>query len=108
MKQTRMLGNYVYQKALEKGYNIDDLCDEIGCNEQQFKAFIKGRLLLSYPKLSKLADFIKLDLKDLINGDEETYNNTVVHCMSKFDNTEHREEILDIIDIYLDIKNSVN
>ena len=108
MKQTRMLGNYVYQKALEKGLSIGDLSNAIGCEEHHMKAFVKGRLLLSYQKLSELAQFIKIDLKDLVNGDEETYNRTVVHCMSGLDKVEHREEILDIIDIYLDIKNSVN
>lgn len=108
MQQIRMLG-YRVQK-ISKACNVSplELSEVIGCNEHQMNSFFKGRTYLSFDQLLLLADKLKVDVSVLLTGDEEGYNKEVVHCMNDFDNPNNREAILDIIDEYMDILDSVS
>ena len=72
------------------------------------KLFLKGRAYISFEQLSLLATKLKVEVSSLLSGDEDGYNKAVVHCMNNFDNPNNRETILDIIDEYMDILDSVS
>lgn len=107
MQQSRMLGNYVQQLAREKNLSDSDLKSILNCNDEQLQKFIKGRAFATYPQISNLANELGVTVKQLLTGDCEAYNNTVVHCMNKFNDPNKRELILDIIDNYIDIYDSI-
>lgn len=107
MQKARMLGNYIQQLADEQEIAIPELGALLGCTEYQVEALMKGRYFVSFPQLSKLANKFGVTVNDLLAGNSEHYNKTVVHCMNQFRNTENREFILDIIDDYLDIAEAV-
>lgn len=108
MQQARMLGNYVENMANSVGLSVCDISQAIHCSEDKVKSFLKGRTFLSFEQLTTLSDLIGVSFPELIRGDEKTYNATVVHCMNEFDDPQKREEILDLIDDYLDVVNSLN
>lgn len=103
MQQARMIGNYVEHMAETNAVSNEDLCKLIGCGEYQLNSFFKGRSILSFSQLSKIASKLGVTVSQILKGDEDNYNKTVVHCMNEFDNVENREKILDIIDDYMDI-----
>lgn len=107
MKGARILGNYVQKLAKEQKVTIPELSALLGCSEQQVNSFFKGRFLASFKQLEALAHQFGIGVQDLIKGDENHYNKTVVHCMEDFEDTESREFILDIIDNYMDIQNAL-
>ena len=107
MQQSRMLGNYVQQLAKEKNLSDSDLRNILNCNEEQLQNFVKGRAYATYQQISLLATKLGVTVKQLLAGDENSYNETVVHCMNKFNDTSKREFILDLIDNYIDIYDSV-
>lgn len=108
MQQARMLGYRVQKNADSCNVSPLELGKVIGCNELQMKSFFKGRAYISFEQLSLLAKKLKVEVSSLLSGDNEGYNKTVVHCMNDFDNPNNRETILDIIDEYMDILDSVS
>lgn len=107
MQEARMLGNYVKHLADNKGLSISDLSRVLGCSENRVYSFIKGRAFASFTQMSNLASLLDTTVDDLLSGDISTYNATVVHCMNDFRDVSKREEILDLIDNYIDIVDAV-
>lgn len=107
MQKARILGNYVGKLANDAGISVYDIGQAIHCSEDKVKLFLKGRTFLSFSQLTSLSSLLGVSLPDLFRGDEATYNATVVHCMNEFDDPQKREEILDLIDDYLDVVNSL-
>lgn len=108
MQEARMLGNYVEHLARIKGLSISELSEILGCTEDRTYSFIKGRAFASFSQLSNLATAFGVSIDRLLAGDTDSYNATVVHCMNDFHDTNKREEILDLIDNYIDIVDAVN
>lgn len=107
MQQARMLGNYVQFLASTNDMSITTLSNILGCNEDQAKSFLMGRSFASFEQLTSLASAFNLTVADLLKGNEDHYNATVVHCMNKFQDNSNREKILDIIDNYMDITDAI-
>lgn len=107
MQKARMLGNYAQEVAKSKELSPADVGLRIGCTEHQVLMFYKGRSFLSFPQMSSLADVLGVSVDEMLRGNEEQYNATVVNCMGDFDDVRNREKILDIIDNYVDLLDSV-
>ena len=107
MQEARMLGNYVKHLADAKGLSTSDLGRILGCSETQVYSFIKGRLFASFSQMDSLAQALDTTVERLLVGDAVSYNATVVHCMNDFDDVSKREDILDLIDNYIDIADAV-
>ena len=108
MRQARMLGYRVQKIANSCNVSPLELSEAIGCNEIQLRSFFNGRAFLSFEQLKRIADRLKVDVMSLLKGDEDGYSSSIVHCMNDFDDPNNREDILDIIDEYMDILDSVN
>lgn len=107
MKEIRKLGNYAENLAREKNISEYDLAMRLGCTPEQIHAFYKGRYYLSFDQLAKLADLMCVSMQELLIGNEDQYNKTVVHYDGIFKKEENRERIMDLIHSYLDIANAV-
>ena len=108
MRNARLLGNYVEQLSKKKNLTVSDLSSILKCTESQVRAFFKGLAYASFDQLTALSDALEVGIEDLLNGDKEIYRQTVVHYMNDFQEEENREQILDLIEDYIDIYNSVN
>lgn len=108
MQEARMLGNYVEHLANTKGLSISDLSKVLGCSEERTYSFIKGRAFASFSQISSLANALDVSIDKLLTGDVDRYNATVVHCMNDFHDVSKREDILDLIDNYIDIVDAVD
>lgn len=108
MQGARMLGNYVNYLRKKNDIPCSELAELLECNEHQVHSFFKGRLHASYPQMLKIAQKLDTTVGKLLDGDEAVYKQTVVECMNDFDQDKHREEILDIIDNYIDLCDAVS
>lgn len=108
MTQARMMGNYAQHLAEEKGISLSQLSKALECDEITIQRFFKGHILLPFAQISKLAETLSISIEQLLTGDKEQYEATVVHCQVPFNNPDNRETILDIIDDYVAISNIVN
>lgn len=108
MQDARMIGYRVDRYANENDVSHDELSSIVGCSKAKFKSFLKGRAFVSFNQLSLLAERLGVEITSLLSGDEEGYNKSVVHCMNEFTDNNNREYILDIIDDYMDVLDSVS
>ena len=107
MKKARMIGNYAQHNAQEMGLSTDDISKVLDFSNRETISFFKGRLMLTYEQLSELAKILHITVQDILHGDEEIYAASVVHCMNDFDDEANREKILDLIDDYMDVRDSL-
>ena len=107
MQKARMLGNYIEQLAAQKGLSTSDLSQTLECPEQKVLALYKGLAFASFDQMAKLASVFGVTVSQLLSGDAEHYNKTIVSCMNDFDDPKQREEILDFIYNYVDIVDAV-
>ena len=107
MKTARMIGNFAEHRIADLGISQEEVNNTLQLSEPEVMAFYKGRLLLTYDQLTELSNLLKVPVQDIIKGDEQEYSVSVVHCMNDFDHESNREFILDIIDDYLDIWDSI-
>ncbi len=104
MKRARMLGNYVQHLMTQKGLSYSDVMQPLNLSsDHEVLRFLKGQTLASFQQISDLSKVLNVSVQDLLAGDAVVYNKTVVHCMHDFNDPEKREEILDIIDDYVDL-----
>lgn len=108
MQRARMLGNYIQQLANEKNISIQELSKMLHCKDYQVKALLKGRAFATFEQMSVLAQTLGVTIGELLKGDAKHYEDSVVHCMNRFQDGANREKILDIIDDYMDIVDAVN
>ena len=107
MKEARKLGNFIEQLAASKGLSTSQLGSILGCSENRVLALIKGRAYATFAQISSLASALGVSVQELLRGDEQHYQATVVHCMNEFQDQENREMILDLIDHYVDVIDAV-
>lgn len=103
----RILGNMVQKLADENKISSVELGKVIGCSNREIEQFFKGRLFLTFDQMSIVAKRLGVSLDTWMDGDPDHYCATVVDCMGEFSCEENREEILDIIDDYLDLRDAV-
>lgn len=103
MKEARMLGFRVSEYAKERNVSPTELSSVVGCTETQFKAFLKGRVFLSFEQLSLIAKRLNVDVSSLLSEKEEDYYKNAERCTGKFADNQNRELILDIVDEYMDL-----
>ena len=107
MKNMRILGNMIQKLSSEEQVSAAELGEIIHCPAEQVAQLFKGRLLLGLDQLSAVADRFRVSLDELMDGDVNYYRETIVDCMGGFSHDENLEEILDIIDDYLDLRTAV-
>lgn len=89
----RLIGNHIQHLALENNISISELSDILQCEEKQIKLFFKGRAIVSYQQLQKLSEFFSVSIQELLQDSGNI--------------DKDKEFILDIIDDYMDIKDSL-
>lgn len=107
MQKARMLGNCVEYLARKKEISTEKLCTVLQCDQTSLLSFLKGRYMASFSQLESLATALEVSVAQLLKGDAEHYEKSVVHCMNQFSDPENREKILDLIDDYLDVFNAL-
>lgn len=107
MEDLRLMGSMIQKLATENGDTPNQLSTILGCSQEAIIALYKGRMFLSFAQLEQLAEHFGVTVEALLTGDDAYYTQNVVHCMGKFEDPRNREEILDIIDDYLNLKASI-
>jgi len=76
----------------------------MGFSEEDFSRLSEGKLFLFLEELQKTISFCKISLQDLLHPVNTNCYKGMVHCAGSFSNQEECDEILDLIDAYIDLK----
>ena len=83
------------------------LCSNLNFSSLDLERLFYGRLALTPIQIRNIASTLSVSTEDLINyKNTDSYKN-YVHCMSAFSSQDNCNEVLDIIDSYIDIKEAV-
>lgn len=100
------------------GYTIDCLLDDnkelrdplkvkLNISENELQRICAGRLTLSPNALHTVSDTLKYPFKDLIMSSNTDLYQRRLNCRTSFSNLDNCDKILDIIDSFIDIKESL-
>lgn len=107
MANFRSLGYKISSLVNDDTEKKELLYTNLGFSENDFLRLKYGRLSLSPVQIKKISSLLSVNCDDLISySNDDCYKNDV-HCMSSFSNQKNCDEILDIIDSYIDIKESL-
>lgn len=96
MEQSRAIGYNIKKLAEQNNFSPVKLGIQIKCSEQQIKSLYEGRLILSYKQLEILSNLFNVPISDLLDDTDYQMNSS-----------RGKEFIFDIIDEYMDIKESL-
>jgi transcriptional regulator with XRE-family HTH domain len=99
----RKMGNMISKLAIEQGIDDKGLATQLGIDKGYIQSLYKGKMFLSHSQLEKLCKLFRVDLQELLIGDDAYYAENVVHCMTPFSDDKNREMILNFIDSYIDV-----
>lgn len=82
-------------------------CKQMNFSQTDLDRLLFGRLALNPNQITAVARFFSIRPEELVSyKNSDSYVN-MVHCMNRFSSQEHCDEILDLIDTYIDIKEAL-
>lgn len=107
MASLRDLGYKIMSLVNDNDSLKSELCSKLSFSSVDLNKLLFGRLSVTPVQLTTIANTLSVPVEELINyKNSDSYANAV-HCMSSFSSQEHCNEVLDIIDSYIDIKEAV-
>lgn len=104
MATLRDLGYRISLSVNEK--NRNELLNRLEFSEIDLKKLEQGRLSLSPRQLDVVSEVLDVSKEELLKYKDTTCYHNSIHCMSHFTNQENCDKILDIIDSYIDLRES--
>lgn len=108
MANLRNLGYKVRSLLTSDPAKRDVLLERLNFSENDLTRLEFGRLALTPAQIEATASVFSIESKELVNYRNSDSYKDIIHCMSSFSSQEHCDEILDIIDTYIDIKEAAN
>ena len=107
MARLRDLGYKIGLLVKNEPSKENELLNVLLLSKKDLNRLIFGRLALSPLQIKKIAAIFSVTPESLVLDKNEDSYRDMVHCMSAFSSQKNCEEILDIIDSYIDIKESL-
>ncbi|MCM1182459.1 MAG: helix-turn-helix domain-containing protein [Roseburia sp.] len=103
MNNARVIGNNIRLELKKKSMELSEFADKTGFSVADVHKLIEGRLFLPPAQLNEIADVLHITRERLLayRGQEE-YNLSVEN-FREFRNEENQELVLDLIDMYADL-----
>lgn len=106
MSNLRNIGYKIFLLAKNSVNGKENLCKTLNFNEIDYNKLITGRLSITPLQLKKVAKLFSVTPNEIIKYNNNDAYAEMVHCMSNFKHKENCDEILDIIDTYIDFAES--
>lgn len=90
-----MLGAYIRQKMEERNVSVSSIASLLGCQEVEVERLLCDRVLVTYPQMQRLAEYLGLPVSDLLQN------------ASRLEMDASKEKVLDIIWDYMDVRDAV-
>ena len=107
MVRERALGDNILFLMRKNNISISDMAEKIGVSTDDLKRVITSRRTLPSSVLRKIAEILNVDPISLFELDESRSCYSFVDCMEGFSKQESVDKILDIIDAYCNVKESL-
>lgn len=107
MSNLRNIGYKIFLLAKNSDNGKEKLCEALNFSNNDYNKLITGRLSITPMEIKKVAELFSVNPMDILNYKNNDAYAEMVHCMSDFKYKENCDEILDIIDTYIDFAEAV-
>lgn len=107
MSNFRNIGYKIFLLAKNSDNGKEKLCEALNFSNNDYNKLITGRLSITPMEIKKVAELFSVNPMDILNYKNNDAYAEMVHCMSDFKYKENCDEILDIIDTYIDFAEAV-
>ena len=101
MYHARNIG-YIIHLLTEKYKKKDELCNKLGFNEYDYNRLINGRLSITPNQLQLIAEILLITPQEILNYRNKDGYSRLIHYRIPYKHQKNCDEILDIIDDYID------
>lgn len=102
MSNLRNIGYKIFLLSNKVENGKENLCKMLNFNDNDYTRLVTGRLSITPMQIKNIAEFFSVDPIEILNYKNNDAYSKMVHCMSNFEKNENCDEILDIIDTYID------
>lgn len=103
MNNSRIIANNIKLELEAHSMELSDFSNKIGFSLIDAKKLIEGRLFIPPFQLVKIADVLGITKSQLINNRGMEEYSSLIHNFRDFKNESNRELVLDLIDMYADL-----
>lgn len=107
MAYFRALGDNVKRLMDQQKVSPRILAENVGLSESDVLRFLESRKAITTEALMKIAKYLRMDPEALFVEDTDAKHYAMVDCMNEFDHRENEDKILDILDAYCNLQDSL-
>ena len=108
-KDRRLFGNNLKVLLVEKGITTEEFAQMIGCTEYNVWQIIDARIFLDTEEEEQIARSLGVSVKSMYSEREfsEYEKAGCIECKGRFSNLENKKLVLDLLDIYCDVQETM-
>ncbi len=106
MRQERTIGNNCRLLLQKSGVSEEVFARELGYSNLDVKKLLDGRIFTTDRDIQDIANYFHVSANDILidQGNEKYEGSGFMHCMGNFTDDANKDKILDIFDMYCDLK----
>lgn len=108
MAYSRIVGQNIQLVLQQKGISLEQLAQQLDYSLIDVHRIIDGVLLIDGNDIKEFAKILKVELSELVDQRDETEYRGLLHCMGEYHDAKNKDKILDYMDMYIGIEESMN
>ena len=106
MRRDRILADNISRAMFQKNIRVKELSSHTGLSDDDVLRFLEARKILSLKTIKKIAEYLDMDLYSLFN-DRFHLHYLNIHSLDEFSDPNNEDKILDIMDSYCNLRDSL-
>lgn len=103
----RVIGTNIWALMEEQNINRKQLAEDLGYSFRDVCRLVEGRLLLAPDELQRVAEHLYTTQAELLSCENRENKTPVFQYMQKFSEVENLDRVLDLLDEYVELKESL-
>lgn len=104
MDRSRMLGRNIQLDMAKKGIPEEVFASELGYTISELKKLLEGKMIIARKDLENIAKCLGESFEELTIVRRAEEYEAIFDCMGSFSDEENEDRILNLIDMYIELK----
>ena len=107
MNNSRVLANNISLELNKKSMDLEEFGEKIGFSFADVNKLVEGRLFIPPFLVTRIASILGISKEKLLENRGMAEYNSLIHNFRDFKNESNQELVLDLIDMYADLAESM-